>query len=53
MRCCVKIRADAKMYILSMARVRTNGTHAGMTRASVASGRKRGDVGWQWRNNVG
>jgi hypothetical protein len=51
MRCCVKIRAGAKMYILPMAHARTNGTHVRMTRASVVSGKKRGDVGW--RSNVG
>jgi hypothetical protein len=51
MRCCVKIRAAAKMYILPMAHARTNGTHVRMTRAGVASGRKRGDVGR--RSNVG
>jgi len=51
MRCCVKIRAGAKMYILPMAHARTNGLHLRMTRAGVASGRKRGDVGW--RSNVG
>jgi hypothetical protein len=45
MRCCVKIRAAAKMYILPMAHARTNGTHVRMIRAGVASGRKRGDVG--------
>jgi hypothetical protein len=50
MRCCVKIRAGAKMYILPMAHARTNGTHVEMTRAGVTSGR-RGDIGW--RSNVG
>jgi len=44
MRCCVKIHAGTKRYILSMGHVR-------MTRVGVASGRKRGDIGW--RNNVG
>ena len=51
MRCCVKTRAGAKMYIQAMAHARINGTHVGMTRVSGASGKKRGDVGW--RSNVG
>ena len=41
---CVKTRAGAKMYILLMAHAETNGTHVKITRASVAKGRKRGDV---------